>query len=129
MALAVTFAMVSAYLLSRTFVPAMCALWLKAHGPRGVSHHGKDYQHRSEHENAPPKGWLGRTFERWEGMINAAIAGYMRVLHWALRRRGLLLAGGFAALGLVVVGLGSQLRREFFPEVDAGAFEMYVRGK
>ena len=24
-------------------------------------------------------------------------------------------------------GLGTQLRREFFPEVDAGAFEIYVR--
>ena len=34
------------------------------------------------------------------------------------------------AVGLLVarsVGLGTQLRREFFPEVDAGAFEMYVR--
>jgi len=30
---------------------------------------------------------------------------------------------------LVVLGVGSQLRREFFPEVDAGAFEIYVRGK
>src|SRR5262249_10842234 len=25
------------------------------------------------------------------------------------------------------LGLGTHLRREFFPEVDAGAFEMYVR--
>ena len=24
--------------------------------------------------------------------------------------------------------LGTRLRREFFPEVDAGAFEIYVRG-
>src|SRR6185436_13169259 len=29
----------------------------------------------------------------------------------------------------VVVGVGSQLRREFFPEVDAGAFEIYARSK
>ena len=28
---------------------------------------------------------------------------------------------------VVVVGFGPQLRREFFPEVDAGAFEMFVR--
>jgi multidrug efflux pump subunit AcrB len=27
------------------------------------------------------------------------------------------------------LGLGSRLRREFFPEVDAGAFEMYVRAR
>src|SRR5205823_2792997 len=28
---------------------------------------------------------------------------------------------------LIVFGGGRQLRREFFPEVDAGAFEIYVR--
>ena len=33
-----------------------------------------------------------------------------------------------AAGGVVVTLLGTRLRREFFPEVDAGAFEIYVRG-
>ena len=37
MALAVTFAMVAAYLLSRTFVPARSAGWLKSHGTHGHS--------------------------------------------------------------------------------------------
>jgi len=32
-------------------------------------------------------------------------------------------------LVLVVGGLGPLLRREFFPEVDAGSFEIYVRGE
>ena len=129
MALAVTFAMVSAYILSRTFVPALCSLWLQAHGPRGEAHHGTDYQHRGEHENESPKGWLGQTFERWEGLINVGIAGYVHLLTLAMKRRAWVLIGGFVLLVAVVVGLGSQLRREFFPEVDAGAFEIYVRAK
>ena len=40
------------------------------------------------------------------------------------------LAVVLVAVGLLVatlVGLGSQLRREFFPEVDSGAFEIYAR--
>ena len=45
-----------------------------------------------------------------------------------MRRRGLVIGAAVVLLVAVVVGLGSQLRREFFPEVDAGAFEMYVRG-
>jgi multidrug efflux pump subunit AcrB len=38
---------------------------------------------------------------------------------------------GIAGVTLVgvVIGLGGRLRREFFPEVDAGAFEIYVRAK
>src|SRR3954462_14803133 len=44
-----------------------------------------------------------------------------------MRHRGLVLAAALALLVAVVVGLGARLRREFFPEVDAGAFEMYVR--
>src|SRR5262249_4036419 len=35
----------------------------------------------------------------------------------------------FALLIAVLGGLGSRLRREFFPEVDAAAFEIYVRAR
>ena len=40
MALAVTFAMVAAYLLSRSFVPALCSLWLRGHAPKADVLHG-----------------------------------------------------------------------------------------
>src|SRR3954467_3115053 len=33
MALAVAFAMIAAYVLSRSFVPALCSLWLRPHHP------------------------------------------------------------------------------------------------
>src|SRR5205807_1946347 len=52
MAMAVAFSMIAAYLLSRTFVPALCSLWLKPHTTHPDTHPHKDYEHRSEHENA-----------------------------------------------------------------------------
>jgi multidrug efflux pump subunit AcrB len=125
MALAVAFAMVTAYLLSRSFVPALCALFLKPHAqPHAI--HGEDRAHRSAHEIDLPRGPLGRLFARWEALINLGIAGYVWLLGKVMRRR-LLTVLAAAGLLFVVAALGWQLRREFFPEVDAGAFEVYVR--
>jgi multidrug efflux pump subunit AcrB len=128
MALAVAFAMITAYLLSRSFVPALCSLWLRRHVQPKVRH-GKDYEHRSEHEIGPPRGPLARAFARWESPINLAIGWYVRLIHVVMRSRLLVVMIAGVALVAVVAGLGSQLRREFFPEVDAGAFEIYVRAK
>jgi multidrug efflux pump subunit AcrB len=128
MALAVGFAMVTAYVLSRSFVPAMCGLFLRGHAPRpGPERHDEDWGDRSEHELAAPRGPLGRAFDWWEGVIGAFIAGYVALLDRVMRRRGLVLGATAVLLVAVVVGVGSQLRREFFPEVDAGAFEVYAR--
>ena len=127
MFLAVAFAMTIAYVLSRSFVPARCAAWLKGHAAYGVESHGVDYQHKNEHETRPTPGPLGRLFARWEAVIEAGIRVYTRLLGVAMRARLLVVGGAFALLALVVVLLGPSLRREFFPEVDAGAFEVYLR--
>ena len=129
MALAVGFAMISAYILSRSFVPAMCMLWLRSHGPLHEEHLGKDYEHRNPQEYGPPTNIFSRLFARWEALINFFISGYVSVLQTVMRRRGLVLALAGGLLVATIVGLGSQLRREFFPEVDSGAFEIYVRAK
>ncbi len=128
MTLAVGFAMMSAFLLSMSFVPTLCSLWLRAH-PQPQVRHGRDYEHRSEHEHGVPRSPLGRLFARWESLINVFIGWYVRLLHVVMRRRLLVVASAVLLLVAVLIGLGSQLRREFFPEVDAGAFEIYVRAK
>ncbi len=115
MALAVTFAMVSAYLLSQSFVPARAAGWLKPN-PHG---HG--------HGDPGKKGLMGSLFARWESVIDGGIRGYSRMLNLVLKARLLLVLLSIGLLAAVLVLIGSQLRREFFPEVDAGSFEMYVR--
>jgi multidrug efflux pump subunit AcrB len=128
MALAVAFSMIAAYILSRTLVPALCSLWLKPHAVAGT-YHGKDLEHRSEHENPPPRGIISRLFARWEGIINIGIGLYVLLLGVVMKRRLLAVGAAVVLLVAVLLGLGSQLRREFFPEVDAGAFEMYVRAR
>src|SRR5262249_29828137 len=129
MALAVAFAMISAFGLSMSFVPTLCSLWLRARGPQPKVHQGQDYGHGNAHVPGQLRGPLGPAFARWESSINVFIGWYVRLLNIVIRRRLLTVASAVVLLLVVVVGLGSQLRREFFPEVDAGAFEVYVRAK
>ncbi|HEX3659688.1 MAG TPA: efflux RND transporter permease subunit [Pirellulales bacterium] len=129
MALAVAFSMLVAYLLSRTFVPTRCAAWLTAHGVRKEVHHGEDFEHRSEHEAGGILGAFSQAFARWETVLDRGVQWYTRQLERVLRRRLLTVGTAVLLLVVVVVALGSQLRREFFPEVDAGAFEMTVRSR
>ena len=111
MAMAVAFAMIAAYILSRTFVPSRSARWLRPHR----AHSGSK------------RGWIAVAFGRWEALIDRGIATYVRMLDVVLARRGITVGLAIALLAVVLVGLGPIMRREFFPEVDAGAFEMYVR--
>ena len=126
MATAVAFAMIAAYILSRSFVPARCAGWLR-HGPHGGSH-AAGGQHDG-HAHAAPRGPLGRAWAAWEGMIESCIRWYVRQLNVVLNHRLPMVLGAAVATVLVVLGVGSQLKREFFPEVDSGAFEMSVRAQ
>src|SRR6185295_16370615 len=112
---AVAFAMVIAFLLSQTFVPARCAAWLRGHGHKPIESHSLDFEHRNPHENAPPKSIMGRLFERWESVIDAVIARYTKALDVALQARSLVIGGAFIALIGIVVVLGPRLRQEFFP--------------
>ena len=110
MALAVAFAMIAAYILSRTFVPSRAAQWLGPHS----------------HDDAE-KGALGRAFARWEATIDRGIALYVRGLDAVMRRPRTTVFVAFGLLAVTVGGLIRPIRREFFPEVDAGAFAMTVR--
>lgn len=112
MTYAVFFAMVAAYFLSQTFVPAYSALLLKPHDVEHVAHSRNPFV---------------RLFRGWEKLIGRAIAWYINALEWTLRHRVAVVGVSFALLGAVLVGLGPRLNREFFPEVDAGAFEIAVR--
>ncbi len=134
MAAGVTFAMIFAYLLSRSFVPSRSAQWLRPHAANGhgdgsgKADHGDDDDRFGPEPARPARGGLlRRAFARWEALIEAGISWYVRMLQRAMGHR---LAVVLTAVGLLVatlVGLGSQLRREFFPEVDSGAFEIYAR--
>lgn len=110
MTLAVFFAMVAAYVFSQSLVPSYSGLLLKPH-----VHHGDHH--------AAKKGW----FARWEAMIDAVIGRYVHGLNWVLKRRVLTIVVAGAATALVATVIGPRVGREFFPEVDAGAFEFTIR--
>jgi multidrug efflux pump subunit AcrB len=51
---------------------------------------------------------------------------YVGLLDWALRRRGLVLAG-FMAFAIASLGLVFLVGEDFFPDVDAGQIRLHVR--
>ncbi len=111
MALAVAFAMIAAYILSRTFVPSRSAQWLKPHV------HGHDEE----------KGPIGRAFARWEKVIDRGVDLYVKGLDGVMAHPRTTIAVGFSALAIALITLLPVIRREFFPEADGGAFDMAVR--
>jgi multidrug efflux pump subunit AcrB len=142
MAMAVAFSMIAVYFLSRTLVPACSAFWLKPHGSPG--HEAAD--HTSEPDGGGVKGGpdqevfqmsgngtrprgnpIARAFHRWAQMIDIGIAYYVRGLDVVLRNRIKTIIIAFVLLAVTIAGFWPVLRKEFFPEVDAGSFEMYVR--
>jgi multidrug efflux pump subunit AcrB len=142
MAMAVAFSMIAAYFLSRTLVPACSAFWLKPHGSSGhggahrpVEPGGGAEEKGSDHEvfqingnGARPLGNpIARAFQRWERMIDTGIAYYLKGLDVVLRNRIKTILIAFGLLAVTITAFWPILRKEFFPEVDAGSFEMYVR--
>ena len=121
---AVSFTMMIAYVLSRTFVPARCAAWLTGHGGPD---HGPAGVHADNGHDEPKPGLIGRLFARWEEVIERGIRGYQGLLGRALGARYWVIGGAYALLAVVLVLVGPNLRREFFPAVDAGSFNMFVR--
>jgi multidrug efflux pump subunit AcrB len=127
LALAVVFAMGTSFLLSRTFVPMMCAKFLPdehRHGQQG------DLEANGPNGQLPhqPMSWFGRLHHRFEHFLEHHVTGtYTRWLALALQHRAfvLLVVG---ALFLTSLSLLFGIGREFFPQVDAGQITLYLRG-
>ena len=102
MAMAVAFAMIAAYFLSRTLVPACSALWLKPHAShdygrrRSCPRLGRGSCEKPRGGRDIPDQWqwpqaqgniIARAFHRWERMIDTGIAYYVKGLDVVLRHR------------------------------------------
>jgi multidrug efflux pump subunit AcrB len=131
LALAVAFAMFSSFLLSRTFVPMMCAKFLPDehrghHAGTGAAHAGASHGHGHGHGGPPPTSLFGRIHHRIEKYLDNATLSYEVNLHRVMRHRFKLL--GFTGLLIVLAGfLAPRIGREFFPQVDAGQITVYLR--
>jgi len=113
LAISVAAAMATAYILSRSLVPTCAAAWLRPK-EMGADHNA----HR---------GPIGRAFDRWQRAIDRFIEGYGKMLDWVLDHRWPTVIVAYGTLLLVLFFLTMPIRREFFPQADAGSFEIYVR--
>ena len=111
MALAVIFAMVMSFILSRTLVPTMAMFLLRTH---------KSGQPAQNNVFARFQKGFERRFEALKNLYGA-------ILTVALTHRGRSVLG-FLAVGFSSLALLFFLGRNFFPTVDAGAMTLHVRG-
>ncbi len=109
--LAVVFAMLASYALSRTLTPVIIGLLLKG------EQHGQTDSSGS---------WFARFHRGWERGFELFRRGYVRVLALLLRRR--LIVPVVAVLMLALGGvMFTFVGHDFFPAIDAGQIKLHVR--
>jgi multidrug efflux pump subunit AcrB len=124
MAMAVVFAMIASFVLSRTLVPTMGNFLLRAHaGPHTAAHLASHDATAGDPATRNPLRLFQHGFERrFEGVRRY----YLSILDLALARRRLFVPG-FLLVVLVSFALVPMLGRDFFPAVDAGQINLHVR--
>jgi multidrug efflux pump subunit AcrB len=98
--LAVGFAMISSYILSSTLVPILCVNLLKHHAGHG---------------------------EEKKGLFDRVLKVYGKVVGWFVALRWIVVPAYLLASALVLGGLGLQVGRELFPQIDSGEFVLRLR--
>ena len=112
LAMAVVFAMLASYFLSRTVVPTLVRYLLAAE------------IHDGEHRL--PLGLFARVHDGWSRGFEGLRERYTTALGWTLGHRRVV----FVAFALVVASAFALLPfvgRDFFPVVDAGQFRLHVK--
>jgi multidrug efflux pump subunit AcrB len=115
LAMAVVFAMLTSYLLSRTLVPTLVHYLL---APEVAVYTGAEQ---------PPKTLIWRVHDRFNHAFERFRAFYAGYLDFALDHKAIV-TGGFAVFVIgTAVALFPLLGRDFFPTVDAGQIKFHVR--
>ncbi len=117
LAMAVVFAMLASYFLSRTLVPTMMHYLL----PSEVAL----YQVKEGEEPAEANNWVWHVHQRFESHFERFRERYKTWLEWSLHHRAvvLILFGVFVGgSSLLTIAIG----RDFFPYVDSGQMRLHV---
>ena len=117
-ALAVVFAMLASYGLSRTLVPVMIDVLVK-----------KEFDQRhGEHEEKAKPGFFGRIHAKFERGFESFRGGYIALLHASVHRRWVTLgvAGSVLAVGGVLFLFVGE---DYFPQIETGQLTLHVRGR
>jgi multidrug efflux pump subunit AcrB len=117
--MAVVFAMLASYLLSRTLVPTMVLYLLASEAP-------SDEVRQSGNTAPVRRSIFGRIGDAFEAGFLKLHRAYEGALDWALERSSLVIAVflGFAAVSLLLYPF---VGRDFFPAVDAGQLRLHLR--
>ena len=117
LAMAVVFAMLMSYLLSRTLVPTMANFLLK--------HEMELYAHGGEHR-AQGTGFFAHIHHLFNLGFESLRRRYVGLLDWALTHRAGVLTA-FMAFSLASLGLVYFVGEDFFPTVDSGQIKLHAR--
>ena len=118
LALAVVFAMLASYFLSRTLVPTMVAYLLKSELHL--------YQQGSGGETSGGTGAIWRAHYVFNALFEKLRYRYVGLLDWSLRHRGRVLTA-FMGVSLASLGLIWLVGEDFFPNVDSGQMRLHAR--
>ncbi|HLX41876.1 MAG TPA: efflux RND transporter permease subunit [Bryobacteraceae bacterium] len=119
LAMAVVFAMMASYLLSRTLVPTMMAYLLESEI--------EFYREGHDNPGARRRGILATAHHLFNALFEKLRFRYMGLLNWSLYHRGRVLTG-FAIFAIASLGLTKLIGEDFFPAVDAGQMRLHARG-
>ena len=119
--MAVVFAMMASYLLSRTLVPTMVKFLLASEVDM--------YQDHEEGHHGSPKahaGFIWSTHFRFNALFERLRTRYHNALNWSLSHATFSLTcfGIFIALSCLLI---PYIGEDFFPQIDAGTFRLHVR--
>jgi multidrug efflux pump subunit AcrB len=118
LAMAVVFAMLASYLLSRTLVPTMVAYLLKSEAHL--------YQQGAHGEASGGKGLFWRVHHLFNALFEGLRSRYVGLLDWSLHHRGPVLTA-FMAFFVASLGLAGLIGKDFFPDVDSGQMKLHAR--
>jgi multidrug efflux pump subunit AcrB len=110
---AIIFAMIASFILSRTLVPTMAAILLRAQV--------------AAHRTGKPKGFFGRLQGGFEQRFEQLRERYRELLAKAVARRGRFVLGFLAAALASVSVLIPWLGQDFFPGIKSGEIDMHFR--
>jgi CzcA family heavy metal efflux pump len=116
LAMAVVFAMIASYLLSRTVVPTMVNFLVR-----------HEHHETSAHETgAVRQNWFLQIHRAFNRQFEKLRNFYVAQLTWALQHARLVLTVILSGVVLSLVILTPFLGEDFFPLVDAGQFRLHV---
>jgi multidrug efflux pump subunit AcrB len=121
-AMAVVFAMLASYFLSRTLVPILIDVLVKKEkGDHVRQEHGEEHAHA-------PRGFFGRFHAGFERGFERFRGGYVVLLRATLHHRWVTMS---VVVGVLVMGgvLYQFVGEEYFPQIFAGEMTLHVRAR